>query len=88
MDISEGGCDHAENLQWSRLQAGYVALWREEPMLKKVCWKTLRGAHAGAGLLAELVDPMVEPYWSSLFRQGCILWKEPMLEQFMMNCSV
>ncbi|OPJ67042.1 hypothetical protein AV530_016966 [Patagioenas fasciata monilis] len=38
-DAPEGGCNLMESLNWSRLLAGPVALWREEPMLEQVCWQ-------------------------------------------------
>jgi len=41
MDVPEGGCDPVERPPCSRLLAGPVDLWREEPMLKQVCWQGL-----------------------------------------------
>ncbi|KAK4832109.1 hypothetical protein QYF61_020736 [Mycteria americana] len=40
-DVPEGCCDPVESLHWSRLLAGPVGLWREEPMLEQVCWQDL-----------------------------------------------
>ena len=31
---------------------------------------------------------MGDPHWSSLFLKDCTLWKGPMLEQLMKNCSL
>ncbi|GAB0179406.1 hypothetical protein GRJ2_000405900 [Grus japonensis] len=39
VDAPKGGCDPVESPHWSRLLAGPVALWREEPMLEQVCWQ-------------------------------------------------
>jgi len=39
--MPEGGCDLMGSLCWSRILAGPVALWREEPMLEQVCWQDL-----------------------------------------------
>jgi len=39
--LPEGGCDPVESLHWSRLLAGPVDLWREEPMLEQVCWQNM-----------------------------------------------
>ncbi|CAM9593868.1 unnamed protein product [Bubo scandiacus] len=41
MDVPEGGCDLMGSPRWSRLLAGPVDPWREEPMLKQVCWQDL-----------------------------------------------
>ena len=41
MDAPEGGCDPMGSPRWSRLLAGPVDPWREEPMLKQVCWQDL-----------------------------------------------
>ena len=41
VDVPEGGCDPVESLCWSRLLAGPVALWREEPTLEQVFWQDL-----------------------------------------------
>ena len=38
------------SLRWSRLLAGPVAPWREEPMLEQVCWQDLRPC---GGLMLE-----------------------------------
>jgi len=39
--MPEGSCDPVESPHWSRLLAGPVALWREEPLLEQVCWQGL-----------------------------------------------
>jgi len=36
-----GGCDPMESPHWSRLLAGPVHPWREEPVLEQVCWQDL-----------------------------------------------
>ncbi|GAB0183788.1 AN1-type zinc finger protein 5-like [Grus japonensis] len=36
VDAPEGGCDPMGSPHWSRLLAGPVALWREEPMPEQV----------------------------------------------------
>ncbi|CAM9906452.1 unnamed protein product [Bubo scandiacus] len=41
VDAPEGGCDPMGSLCWSRLLAGPVDLWREEPTLEQVCWQDL-----------------------------------------------
>ena len=41
VDASKGGCDPVGSLRWSRLLAGPVAPWREEPTLEQVCWQDL-----------------------------------------------
>ena len=33
------GCDPVGSPRWSRLLAGPVAPWREEPTLEQVCWQ-------------------------------------------------
>ncbi|GAB0181411.1 hypothetical protein GRJ2_000606400 [Grus japonensis] len=37
----EGGCDSVGSPHWSRLLAGPVDPWREEPTLEQVCWQDL-----------------------------------------------
>ncbi|GAB0178094.1 epimerase family protein SDR39U1 [Grus japonensis] len=37
----EGGCDPVGSPRWTKLLAGPVAPWREEPMLEQVCWQDL-----------------------------------------------
>ena len=39
--MPKGGCDPVGSPSWSRLLAGPVALWREEPRLEQVCWQDL-----------------------------------------------
>jgi len=39
VDVPKGGCDPMGNPCWSRLLAGPVAPWREEPT--QVCWQGL-----------------------------------------------
>jgi len=39
--MPEGSCDPVGSPRWSRLLAGPVALWREEPMLEHVFWQSL-----------------------------------------------
>ena len=39
--MPEGGCDPVGSPHWSRLLAGPVVPWREEPMLEQVCWQDL-----------------------------------------------
>ncbi|KAK4828110.1 hypothetical protein QYF61_023472 [Mycteria americana] len=41
VDAPEGGCDPMGSLRWSRLLAGPVDSWREEPRLEQVCWQHL-----------------------------------------------
>ncbi|CAM9267070.1 unnamed protein product [Bubo scandiacus] len=41
VDVSEGGCDPLGSPCWSRLLAGPVDPWRQEPMLEQVCWQDL-----------------------------------------------
>ncbi|GAB0183808.1 AN1-type zinc finger protein 5-like [Grus japonensis] len=41
VDAPEGGCDPVGSPHWSRLLAGPVAPWREEPGLEQVCWQDL-----------------------------------------------
>ncbi|GAB0183389.1 AN1-type zinc finger protein 5-like [Grus japonensis] len=41
VEAPEGGCDPVGSPHWSRLLAGPVALWREEPTLEQVCWQDL-----------------------------------------------
>ncbi|GAB0185264.1 epimerase family protein SDR39U1 [Grus japonensis] len=36
-----GGCDPVGSPRWSRLLAGPVAPWREEPTPEQVCWQDL-----------------------------------------------
>ena len=38
VDAPKGGCDPVGTLRWSRLLAGPVDLWREEPTLEQVFW--------------------------------------------------
>ncbi|KAJ7413460.1 hypothetical protein WISP_90556 [Willisornis vidua] len=38
VDASKGVCDPMESPHWSRLLAGLVAPWREEPKLEQVWW--------------------------------------------------
>ncbi|KAK4806863.1 hypothetical protein QYF61_012584 [Mycteria americana] len=41
VDVPEGGCDPMESPHWSRLLAGPVTPWGEEPMLEQVCLQDL-----------------------------------------------
>ncbi|GAB0183589.1 epimerase family protein SDR39U1 [Grus japonensis] len=41
VEAPKGGCDPMGSLRWSRLLAGPVAPWREEPTLEQVCWQDL-----------------------------------------------
>ena len=41
VDARTGGCDPMGSPCWSRLLAGPVDPWREEPTLKQVCWQDL-----------------------------------------------
>jgi len=41
VDVSKGSCDPVGSPRWSRLLAGPVDPWREEPMLEQVCWQHL-----------------------------------------------
>ncbi|GAB0203952.1 AN1-type zinc finger protein 5-like [Grus japonensis] len=41
VEAPEGGCDPVGSPCWSRLLAGPVDPWREEPTLKQVCWQDL-----------------------------------------------
>ncbi|GAB0207999.1 AN1-type zinc finger protein 5-like [Grus japonensis] len=41
VDAPKGGCDPTEMLCWSRLLAGPVDPWREEPTPEQVCWQDL-----------------------------------------------
>ncbi|GAB0184414.1 AN1-type zinc finger protein 5-like [Grus japonensis] len=41
VNVPEGGYDPIESPCWSKLLAGPVAPWREEPTLKQVCWQDL-----------------------------------------------
>ncbi|GAB0187181.1 AN1-type zinc finger protein 5-like [Grus japonensis] len=41
VEAPEGGCGPVGSPRWSRLLAGPVALWREEPRLEQVCWQDL-----------------------------------------------
>jgi len=38
VDVPEGGCDPMESPYWSRLLAGLMDPWKEEPALEQVCW--------------------------------------------------
>ncbi|PKU44516.1 hypothetical protein llap_5201 [Limosa lapponica baueri] len=39
--VPKGGCNPMESLHWSRLLAGAVDPWREEPTLEHICWQAL-----------------------------------------------
>ncbi|GAB0181827.1 zinc finger and BTB domain-containing protein 5 [Grus japonensis] len=41
VDVPKGGCDPVGSPHWSKLLAGPVTLWREEPTLEQVCWQDL-----------------------------------------------
>ncbi|GAB0176237.1 AN1-type zinc finger protein 5-like [Grus japonensis] len=41
VETPEGGCDPVGSPHWSRLLAGPVDPWREEPMPGQVCWQDL-----------------------------------------------
>ncbi|GAB0180638.1 AN1-type zinc finger protein 5-like [Grus japonensis] len=41
VDAPKGGCDPVGSPCWSKLLAGPVALWREEPTLEQVYWQDL-----------------------------------------------
>jgi len=53
----------------------------------RTCGPMERGAHAGAGFLAGLCNPLGDPRWSSLFLKDCTLWKGPMLGKFVKSCG-
>ncbi|KAK4823683.1 hypothetical protein QYF61_005654 [Mycteria americana] len=63
-----------ESPHWSRLLAGPVDPWREEPT-----WTRFGG---------RTCDPVGDPRWSSLFLKDCTPWKGPTLEHFVKNCSL
>ncbi|GAB0180460.1 EH domain-containing protein 4 [Grus japonensis] len=71
VDAPEGGCDPVGSPRCSRLLAGPVDPWREEPTLEQVCWQDL-GPHGG---------PMLEQ-----FMKNCSLWEGLTLEKFMEDC--
>ncbi|KAJ7396909.1 hypothetical protein BTVI_140186 [Pitangus sulphuratus] len=39
--MTEGCCDPTGSLHWSRLLAGPVDPWGEEPMQEQLCWQNL-----------------------------------------------
>ncbi|GAB0183894.1 AN1-type zinc finger protein 5-like [Grus japonensis] len=41
VDAPKGGCDPMGSPHWSRLLAGPVDPWREEPTPGQVCWQGL-----------------------------------------------
>ncbi|GAB0209175.1 AN1-type zinc finger protein 5-like [Grus japonensis] len=41
VEAPEGGYDPVGSLHWSKLLAGPVAPWREEPTSEQVCWQDL-----------------------------------------------
>ncbi|GAB0179482.1 AN1-type zinc finger protein 5-like [Grus japonensis] len=41
VEAPKGGCDPMGSPCWSKLLAGPVDLWREEPMPEQVCWQDL-----------------------------------------------
>ncbi|GAB0208317.1 AN1-type zinc finger protein 5-like [Grus japonensis] len=41
VEAPEGGYDPMGSPRWSKLLAGPVDLWREEPMPEQVCWQDL-----------------------------------------------
>ncbi|GAB0205629.1 hypothetical protein GRJ2_003028500 [Grus japonensis] len=41
VEVPKGGCDPLGSPCWSRLLAGPVAPWREEPRPEQVCWQDL-----------------------------------------------
>ncbi|GAB0209117.1 AN1-type zinc finger protein 5-like [Grus japonensis] len=41
VETPEGGCDPVGSPRWSKLLAGPVDLWKEEPTLEQVCWQDL-----------------------------------------------
>jgi len=64
--VTEGGCDPVGSPRRSRILAGAMAPWREEPTPEHVCWQNL-WPYGG---------PMLEQ-----FMEDCLLWKGPTLEQ-------
>ncbi|GAB0204715.1 AN1-type zinc finger protein 5-like [Grus japonensis] len=41
VEAPEGGCDPMGSPRWSKLLAGPVVPWREEPRLEQVFWQDL-----------------------------------------------
>ncbi|GAB0207243.1 EH domain-containing protein 4 [Grus japonensis] len=41
VEVPKGGCDPVGSPCWSRLLAGPVDPWREDPTLEQVCWQDL-----------------------------------------------
>ncbi|GAB0206511.1 epimerase family protein SDR39U1 [Grus japonensis] len=41
VEAPEGDCDPVGSPRWSKLLAGPVDPWREEPTLEQVCWQDL-----------------------------------------------
>ena len=41
VETPEGGCDPMGSPHWSKLLAGPVDPWREEPTPEQVCWQDL-----------------------------------------------
>ncbi|GAB0179699.1 hypothetical protein GRJ2_000435200 [Grus japonensis] len=73
VEAPEGGCDPMASPHWSKLLAGPVDPWREEPTPEQVCWQDL--------------GPVGDPRWSSLLLKVCTPWKGSTLEQFVKDCS-
>ena len=59
------------SLCWSRLLAGPVVPWGDEPMLELVCWQDLQPSR----------EPMLEQ-----FVKNCSPWEGLMLEKFFEDC--
>ncbi|GAB0181320.1 hypothetical protein GRJ2_000597300 [Grus japonensis] len=50
-------------------------------------WSREEGSPRRSRFAGRTCDPVGDPRWSSLFLKVCTLWKGPMLEQFVKNCS-
>ncbi|GAB0205574.1 zinc finger and BTB domain-containing protein 5 [Grus japonensis] len=59
VEAPEGGCDPVGSPRWSKLLAGPVAPWREEPTPEQVCWQDL-GPHGGP-MLEQSVPEGLHP---------------------------
>jgi len=79
MDVPEGGCDPVESPHWSRVLAGPVAQWKEEPTLEQICWQDW------SNLFLKDCTPWKGPMLEQCMK-NCSLWEGLMLERFMEYC--
>ncbi|GAB0184561.1 AN1-type zinc finger protein 5-like [Grus japonensis] len=79
VDALKGGCDTMESPCWSKLLAGPVAPWREEPTPEQECIKHLLVLQSG---LHELLLTPIQPHRKTVIRVGSFIARKNLEEHY------